>query len=720
MSELKDLVTRVVPQKPDASLMDVLGNQHSLESALADLIDNSIQYGGTIVTVQLITENSKLVRIRVVDNGIGMTQDTLEEAMQLRKKTYGDKSLSHFGMGMKMASLSQAASMRVFTQSENGEVSGAQMRRADVGGQFNTEFLEDSFVSSQYASFRREAPGSGTVVEWSKIDDVSISPQKKVRVKWLNEVIRGISDHFGLIFHRFLEQGKVRLFAEIWDSDTQEVGSRTPAIPVDPFAFKSPIPGYPTTFYGKTPSKTKLELTCYMVPPQSNSESVKLRGLPIERWSGFYVYRNDRLVQHGGWHGLTHQKPRDLQFGRVKIELTDELIDAGLKLTGEKNGVRFTDDIKTAILGSKSVQLEKTFSDYLLDIESTKRDSSRRRIGLQPSVRIEGDENSILISAVEELIGFKSGFDAVEIVSVELNEDQVFEMDLENRQLRINSLLFEESGPLDSETGYEFIKATLYFLLEEHFTKTNLNKTTLHKIEQVHRVLAVSLGIQTLDGETGSADWVPTPAVIAGFQPPHLTVKPVKVVEEQAEIVFKPAWSSDSIDSAANDSQQKSIAKPANTLPASEPEDSQSTDQDEHAKAQHSRSAFYADPDLAKLGLRAVKEYKKSSDVASVAIAVSRTDNEVTAVLAQLLLNFDGELDNTQEAFLAGEPFNSSERERLISKYRDGQDLSRLSADTGRTCLHIAKEILDSPLFQLKVPNDVLKRLSKAANQTPG
>lgn len=711
-----DIVTRIVPQKPDASLLDVLGSQHNLESALADLIDNSIQYGGTIVTVQLITQESRLERVRIVDNGIGMSQEALEEAMQLRKKTYEDFSLSFFGMGMKMASLSQAASMRVFTQSETGEISGAQMRRQDAGGNFNTEFLEDSFVSKQYESFRRDPPGSGTVVEWMKIDDISISGQKRDREKWLSDVVRRSNSHFGLTFHRFLEQNKVRIFVEIWDSASQEVGSRTPAYPVDPFAFKSPVPGYPANFYGKTASKAKLELTCYLVPPKSSSESVKLKGLSTDQWGGFYFYRNGRLIQAGGWQGLTHKKPKELQFGRVKVELTDELIDAGLRLIGEKNAVKFPDEIKTAVLRAKSAQLEKSFSDYLLDVETTKKNSSRRNLGLQPSVKITGDENSLLISTVEHLIGFKSGFDSLEIISVELNEDQVFEMDIENRELRINSRLFEEDGPLDSETGYEFIKATLYFLLEDHFTKTTLTKNTLHKIEQVHRVLAVSLGIQSLETQAGELEAIPTPAVIAHFEAPHLNVKPVTQPKEQTEIRFQPVWSSESAAETKGLLQEVDGTQATDAVPDSGSfENQELSSQESHADSSK-QSSFTEDPDLARLGLSILQEYKRTADIASVGLAVSRSDNEVAAILAQLLLNFDGKLDNSEEAFLAGEPFSSSERERLISKFRDGQDLYRLSAESGRTCLHIAKEILDSPLFQLKVPSDVLKKLALAAN----
>lgn len=713
MSE-ENHVARVVPQSPDESLLDAIGNQHSLESALADLVDNAIESGGSLITVQLITTDSKLEKLRVIDNGRGMSSVQLEEAMQLRKKTYRLGSLSFFGMGMKMASLSQAATLRVFTKSEQGSVSGAQMRRKDAGGQFNTEILEEDFAKQEYSKFRRTIPGSGTVVEWQKIDDVSIAKKQRDRDSWLNEKVKSINRHFGLVFHRFLERGTIKLFVEIWDATTQEVGSRTPSSPLDPFLFRSPLQDYPATFYGKTPSKTRVELYCSIVPAGSESENVKIHGQPLELLGGFFVYRHDRLVQVAGWQDLTHKKAKELQHGRIRIELTDELIDAGIKLTAEKTSIRFSDEIKKTILTSRSEKLNRTFEEYLQDIENIKKLGSKRNTGLQPSLRIEGAENWVLRNSVEKLIGFKSGSEHLEIVSVPLNEDQVFELDLENDELRINSLLFEEDGPLDSETGYEFFKATLYFLLESHFTKSTLNKNTLQKIEQMHRVLAIALGIQSLETDSSARPIVPTPAVIALLAPIQAPAKPSNVATSYVEINFQPVWSS--VNSKSDTDTWRKLDKFKKIEPAEDEKEKQKNERPKgNSKSEKERSIFETNSVLAKLGLDVLKEYKKSHDVASVASALRKPENEITAVLAQLVLQFVGALDNRDEAFLAGEPFSSSERDRVLSKFRDGQDIARLSMETGRTSLQIAREILDAPSFQAKISSSLLKKLGEVA-----
>lgn len=711
-------VARIVAQSPDESLLDALGNQHSTETALADLVDNSIEHKATTVLIQLITEDSTLVKLRVVDNGKGMSPDALEEGMQLRRKTYSSSSLSFFGMGMKMASLSQAGSLRVFTQDERARVSGAQMRRKDAGGSFNTEILQDGFAEKEYCAFRREPPGSGTVVEWQRIDDVSISKAKKERDKWLAGLAKRVQRHFSLVFHRFIERDLVRIFVEVWDNTTQEVGSRIPVPALDPFSFRSPIAGYPVTFSGRTLSKARVDLHCALVPPQSESESVRIGGASLDQLSGFYVYRNNRLIQMGGWQELIQVNQKDLQLARIRIELDDNLLHAGMKLTPEKTAVKFSDDVKRAILSSKSAAIEKSFEEYLRAAESLKKTSSQRSTTPQPTLRVVGSENSLLSNSVGDLIGFKNGREQIEIISVPLKPDQVFEMDLENSELRINRLLFEEGGPLDSETGYEFFKATLYFLLESHFTKSALNKNTRLKIEQMHRVLAIALGIQEHEVTETETFAIPTPAVIATFGPPP---RPTKIEEpsvEELELQFQPSWSSqtgpnerESIHSLAAQWRSTPVVQEGSENA------SETTDSALQPRTTLPPKAFSSDPALAQLGLESIKLFRKHRDIALVAQEMRRSENETTALLAQLVLGFEGVLDNADEAFLAGEPFSSSDRERLLSKFRDGRDVHALSLETGRTCMHVAKEILDSPYFSARFDSSLIKELGRVAGR---
>src|SRR5882724_9205457 len=96
-----------------ASLRD-LG--YSLETAVADLIDNSISADAT--EIQIFCETSRNAPVLVVaDNGHGMTKDEVIAALRHGatdpRKKRGPKDLGRFGLGLKTASFSQCRRLTV-------------------------------------------------------------------------------------------------------------------------------------------------------------------------------------------------------------------------------------------------------------------------------------------------------------------------------------------------------------------------------------------------------------------------------------------------------------------------------------------------------------------------------------------------------------------------------------------------------------------------------
>ena len=91
---------------------------YSFESALADIIDNSLGKETTEVNILFSSKEPQFVAI--VDNGTGMSEEELESAM-----CYGSKGsleerdkndLGRFGLGLKTASLSQYRELTVITK----------------------------------------------------------------------------------------------------------------------------------------------------------------------------------------------------------------------------------------------------------------------------------------------------------------------------------------------------------------------------------------------------------------------------------------------------------------------------------------------------------------------------------------------------------------------------------------------------------------------------
>jgi hypothetical protein len=91
----------------------------STSAAVAELVDNSIQAGATTVGVEVTRGNDPTwpIEIRVADDGVGMTDATLADALAFGGSSRFDDrhSLGRYGMGLPNAGLSRARRIEVHT-----------------------------------------------------------------------------------------------------------------------------------------------------------------------------------------------------------------------------------------------------------------------------------------------------------------------------------------------------------------------------------------------------------------------------------------------------------------------------------------------------------------------------------------------------------------------------------------------------------------------------
>src|SRR3990172_4008393 len=98
------------PPRADAMIHSLRAFGYDLGMAIADLIDNSIFAGAKNIWVKYAWNDGK-PWIRIMDDGIGMTEESLVEAMRLGTQSpleeRDSKDLGRFGLGLKTASFSQ-------------------------------------------------------------------------------------------------------------------------------------------------------------------------------------------------------------------------------------------------------------------------------------------------------------------------------------------------------------------------------------------------------------------------------------------------------------------------------------------------------------------------------------------------------------------------------------------------------------------------------------
>jgi DNA topoisomerase VI subunit B len=168
MVDTNDVVSTIT-LKPDAHLVKALGSHHTLESAIADLVDNSVDAKATRVSIRLLTENNKLVRIEVVDNGEGMDSDSIDRALTLGlQREYDTSDLGHFGVGLKAASLGHCDVLTVWSSRSGTDPVGRRITRTEFAKDFSCDVLSmESARTVQTKRNQQIGSANGTTIVWS-------------------------------------------------------------------------------------------------------------------------------------------------------------------------------------------------------------------------------------------------------------------------------------------------------------------------------------------------------------------------------------------------------------------------------------------------------------------------------------------------------------------------------------------------------------------------
>ncbi|WP_080650166.1 ATP-binding protein [Dickeya zeae] len=290
---------RNVPPKAAAMVEALRGLGYTTETALADVVDNSISAGATRIEIDFYWQQDQSW-IRVRDDGSGMTDAELESAMRLGDRNplhhRRESDLGRFGLGLKTASFSQAKRLTV-SSLKNGVVScirwDLDVLANDQEG--NWHLLDGPHPGSESKLEFQVGCKSGTVVLWEIPDRIVSNAYKE---QDFLDLIDKVERHLSMVFHRFLDGSGDRIVLVINDRKLK---------PWDPFlssnasTWRSPL-----AVIGNRGTRVSAQA---FVLPHKDRLSVKAYtdvGGP-EGWSsqqGFYVYRGRRLLVAGSWLGL--------------------------------------------------------------------------------------------------------------------------------------------------------------------------------------------------------------------------------------------------------------------------------------------------------------------------------------------------------------------------------------------------------------------------------
>ncbi|SDL18460.1 ATP-binding protein [Tessaracoccus oleiagri] len=281
------------------SLRDV---GYDFPSAIADVVDNSIAAGARRIHVHIEFAGADSF-VTIADDGCGMSANQVTEALRFgSRREYGVGDLGRYGLGLKTASLSQARSVSVVSQSRTGVVT-ARTLDLDLIEELDEWIIIDPGQSPAVSRSRSLlATGFRTVITWQNLDRVLVAnrPDGAHSRRRVMNLIGSTSQHLAMVFHRLL--GRIRIFV-----NNEELS------PWDPFARNEArtqeLP--PVVFEVETPEGTgvaSVRLERFVLPSRdqfSSSDAFESLSGPLKwnRQQGLYIYRADRLVQWGGWAG---------------------------------------------------------------------------------------------------------------------------------------------------------------------------------------------------------------------------------------------------------------------------------------------------------------------------------------------------------------------------------------------------------------------------------
>ncbi len=321
-------------------------------TAVEDIIDNSIDAGARNINVA-INIIEKDLRIVIADDGLGMNERILDEALKLGSATQKDEmsDLGKYGMGLCTASISMAKSLQVITKQSGGDYLYSSQDLDEI-------VKVDDFVKElrkankeEISLFKEYVTGDhGTIVILSKIDRISNTNPSIFATT--------LAKDLGRIYRKFIEAG-ISFFV-----------NENPVEIIDPLMAN--VDG--TQIYSDEEYEVIINAVRHKIQvkvallPSVNSQLEKDEKMNIKR-QGFYVLRNNREIANAVTLDV-FKKHNDFNRLRMELSFTSNM-DNEMGVRFSKDGIApnqaITDLLKNEIGGQIESIRRKVVKERLAD-----------------------------------------------------------------------------------------------------------------------------------------------------------------------------------------------------------------------------------------------------------------------------------------------------------------------------------------------------------------
>lgn len=339
MSQLYELL-------PDASRVveGLRDTGYLFNTAVADVIDNSIAADAKNIQVLLKQDFRGNIILHIYDDGTGMTEPELLNAMRYGAKARPSKaSLGKFGLGLKTASTAFCRRLVVTSRAKPNEPLITAVWDLDHVKASNKWQITIGASSEKETKIFEEvlAGKKGTLVLWDKVDRVMKSykdPAGVVAKKAFERIIEGPSglrQHLAMVYQRFLDPDDKRA------QNISLILNGSPVTAWDPYCIKeSKAEGDENIPVEMSDGGSAIfRIRAFILPRKeefSSEESWKAArlGNPTQ---GIYIYRENRLIHGPDWLGLFSKEPH---FSLLRVEFSfDHRLDEAFQIDIKKSQI---------------------------------------------------------------------------------------------------------------------------------------------------------------------------------------------------------------------------------------------------------------------------------------------------------------------------------------------------------------------------------------------
>jgi len=319
---------------------------YAIETAIADLIDNSIAAKATSIIITYGIDNYTSF-VRIEDNGSGMSEEGLRNAMRVGSvnplEPRNDDDLGRFGLGLKTSSFSQCRRLTVKSK-DKSKVSYIRCWDLDIIADKKDWILLKNCVdagSEGHLSVFNSESDTGTIVLWEKLDRLIESDELANNKEHFFRKFDNVKKHLGLIFHRFIEEDDISIVVQ---GDIVK--------PFNPFVVSEDIPSAELPEESLSINGEIIIIQPYILPHESKLTSDERKYLHIIKgWTehqGIYLYRNKRLISDGTWLDLDFRKKENQRLCRIKVDIPNTL-DKEWQIDVRKASAKIPDFLRKTI-----------------------------------------------------------------------------------------------------------------------------------------------------------------------------------------------------------------------------------------------------------------------------------------------------------------------------------------------------------------------------------